>query len=311
MLAASPGTVATHAVGLQERRLVGVDLRRPPPRRHPAQQRRARRPGASGRAPARRDRRRPRSGRPGALAANRRPARPEPRRRVRGRGGATASTSCRRHQRPCRHRGRAPPPRPWRATPARTESGVAAPPATTCARRRVAATRAGKLVDAVGPRDDDPRRRTRHGHRLDRPLAARCGPSMQLGELVRAAHARARTRGQRSPRRRSASADRHASPPTGGHASRGWAKTIRPATVWRTRDDGHARLRVDHVAAAALDHDHRPVVEVRDALAGLLALLDDLDLQRVAGQERRLDRVGELVEVQDADALSCATRLRL
>ena len=66
--------------------------------------------------------------------------------------------------------------------------------------------------------------------------------------------------------------------------------------------DRHVELALE-VAAAALDDDHRAVVEERDALAGLLALLDDLDPERFAGQERRLDRVRELVEVDDPDAL--------
>ena len=56
-------------------------------------------------------------------------------------------------------------------------------------------------------------------------------------------------------------------------------------------------------ARAALDDDHRAVVQVADALAGLLALGDDLDPQRVAGQQRRLQRVGQRVDVQDADRL--------
>ena len=60
--------------------------------------------------------------------------------------------------------------------------------------------------------------------------------------------------------------------------------------------------------AAALDHDHRPVIEIGEALAGLLALLDDLDPQGVAGQERGLEGVGELVEVQDADIVGAARR---
>ena len=91
-------------------------------------------------------------------------------------------------------------------------------------------------------------------------------------------------------------------PAAGQSRSAGWAKTMRPATVWRTRVTVTSSSRSRN-RAAALDHDHRAVVEEGDALAGLLALLDDLDVERLAGQERRLQRVGELVEVQDADAL--------
>ena len=57
------------------------------------------------------------------------------------------------------------------------------------------------------------------------------------------------------------------------------------------------------MVAAAFDDDHRSVVEVGHALPGLLALLDDLDLERIAGQERRLDRVRELIDVQDPNVV--------
>ena len=53
----------------------------------------------------------------------------------------------------------------------------------------------------------------------------------------------------------------------------------------------------------SLDHDHRAVVEVADALLGLLALADDLDAQRLARQHRRLERVREVVDVEHAHAL--------
>ena len=87
-----------------------------------------------------------------------------------------------------------------------------------------------------------------------------------------------------------------------GISARGWAKTIRPATVCSTRTTVTSIVAVEQ-RATALDDDHRPVVEVGESLAGLLALLDDLDVQCVAGQEGRLERVGELVEVQDADVV--------
>ena len=84
--------------------------------------------------------------------------------------------------------------------------------------------------------------------------------------------------------------------------SRGCAKIIRPATVWSTRVTliGTSLSMKRH---AALDHDHRAVVQVADALAGLLALLDDLDAHLLAGVDDRLHRVGQLVDVQDPDAL--------
>ena len=51
------------------------------------------------------------------------------------------------------------------------------------------------------------------------------------------------------------------------------------------------------------DHDHGAVVKVADALADLLASIDHLDLELLARDEARLDRVGQLVDVQDVDVL--------
>ena len=54
---------------------------------------------------------------------------------------------------------------------------------------------------------------------------------------------------------------------------------------------------------ALLDHDHRAVFQVADALADLVARLDDLHLQHLAGQGHRLQGVGQFVQVDDLDAL--------
>ena len=54
---------------------------------------------------------------------------------------------------------------------------------------------------------------------------------------------------------------------------------------------------------ALLDHDHRAVVQVADALADLVARLDQPDRHGLAGQGHRLQGVGQLVEVDDLDAL--------
>ena len=83
---------------------------------------------------------------------------------------------------------------------------------------------------------------------------------------------------------------------------RGWAKIIRPATVWRTRVTFTSTSLVDE-PGAALDDDHRPVIEEADALAGLLALLDHLDPELLAGQDGGLHGVGQRVDVQDPHAL--------
>ena len=47
-----------------------------------------------------------------------------------------------------------------------------------------------------------------------------------------------------------------------------------------------------------VDDDHRAVVEVGDALPGFLSLTHDLYTHRLAGQDDRLQRVGQLVDVE-------------
>src|SRR5256885_10297245 len=61
----------------------------------------------------------------------------------------------------------------------------------------------------------------------------------------------------------------------------------------------HADGLVD-VAAAVLDHDHGAVIEVRHSLVLLLAFLDHLDIHLLAGNHDRLERVRQVVQVQDA-----------
>ena len=83
---------------------------------------------------------------------------------------------------------------------------------------------------------------------------------------------------------------------------------LRPAA-----EDHLARRRLQHAGDADLDrpaqrllglvhHHHGAVVEVADALARLLAFLDDEDLHQLAGQDHRLERVRELVDVEDGHA---------
>ena len=56
-------------------------------------------------------------------------------------------------------------------------------------------------------------------------------------------------------------------------------------------------------AAAGLDDDHRPIVQIANALAGLLALTDQLDLELLAGQNGRLQRIRQVVDVQHLHVL--------
>ena len=87
-----------------------------------------------------------------------------------------------------------------------------------------------------------------------------------------------------------------------GHSGFGWAKIMRPATVCSTRVTADLELAVQE-PRAALDDDHRAVVEEADSLPDLLALLDDADPEVLAGQDGRLHRVGERVHVQHPHAL--------
>src|SRR5207342_194677 len=72
----------------------------------------------------------------------------------------------------------------------------------------------------------------------------------------------------------------------------------------RLEDAGHRDVEVlVDVTNAALDHDHRAVVEEAHTLARFLALLDHPDPELLARQHRRLHGIGERVDVEDADAL--------
>ena len=55
--------------------------------------------------------------------------------------------------------------------------------------------------------------------------------------------------------------------------------------------------------AAAFDDDHRAVFQVADALPRLFARLDDADLDAFARQEHGLERIGDVVEVDDGDVV--------
>ena len=82
-------------------------------------------------------------------------------------------------------------------------------------------------------------------------------------------------------------------------------KIIRPAGVCNTLVT--AMITSCPMCARPLfDHHHRAVIEIADALADLVAGLDDLDRQRFARQRDRLQRVGHLIQVDDLDARATA-----
>ena len=69
-------------------------------------------------------------------------------------------------------------------------------------------------------------------------------------------------------------------------------------------DPGHhdADVGIDEPPPAVDDH-HRPVVEVADALARLLAFLDHPNAHFFAGQDRGLDGVRQLIDIEDSNPL--------
>src|SRR5205807_9927815 len=101
---------------------------------------------------------------------------------------------------------------------------------------------------------------------------------------------------------------------TGSAAARGSPQWFRPPhgrLARRSREDhppggglqhgGHDDPdRLVHVAAPVLDHDHGSIIQVSDALVLLLAFLDHLDIHLLAGDDNRLERVRQVVEVEDA-----------
>ena len=264
------------------------------------------RPAASGRPPARRGRRSRRPRRRRSASASRRRARPGSPRRASQRPRRRPSTSAgRRAAAPRRGRGR---PGLVAAVPRRARRS---PPRPILAPRRRRRRRAHRRSRGSHGAPASSATRSAAVTTTIRPTrgAAASASSVQAQQRPARRSARAslstppiRARRARR-RRRSTSASRRGRAPAGrAQSSRGWAKIIRPATVWRTRVTVTSSSRVD-VAGAALDHDHRAVVEEADALAGLLALLDDPDPQLLAGQDRGLHGVGQRVDVHHPDAL--------
>ena len=142
-----------------------------------------------------------------------------------------------------------------------------------------------------------------------------------------ALHAGCRRTRLEGPREQRPAADLRHELVGAGHSSGGAGShdhDVRPQAAGALRGHPlvHARLGEDHPPGhglqdarhrevdilvdqpgAALDHDHRAVVQEADALSGLLALLDDPDPQLLAGQDRRLHGVRERVDVHHPHAL--------
>jgi len=66
--------------------------------------------------------------------------------------------------------------------------------------------------------------------------------------------------------------------------------------------DGDFDGTADHFAGVVDDY-HGAVVEIADALVVLLAFLEDEDIHVLAGEDDRLEGVGEVVDVQDVDVM--------
>jgi hypothetical protein len=71
----------------------------------------------------------------------------------------------------------------------------------------------------------------------------------------------------------------------------------------RLQDAGHDHIDVlSDQAARVVDHYHRTVIQVSDSLVILLALFKDEDFHYLAGQDNRLERIGQLIDVEHFDA---------
>ena len=79
-------------------------------------------------------------------------------------------------------------------------------------------------------------------------------------------------------------------------------KIIRPALVCSTLVTVNLSVSPE-VIGSLLGDDHRAVVQVADSLALLFAALEQLDRQALAGQDDRLHGVGQVVQVDDLNAL--------
>src|SRR5262249_56692623 len=55
-------------------------------------------------------------------------------------------------------------------------------------------------------------------------------------------------------------------------------------------------------ASGVVDHDHGPIVQVGDPLVVFLPFFDHEDLHELAGEDDRLERIGQLVDVEDLHA---------
>src|SRR5213593_2330359 len=98
-------------------------------------------------------------------------------------------------------------------------------------------------------------------------------------------------------------------PPAGMTTATSRTARSRAIFVAQAREDHAPGGRLEHagdddvgglaeIAPAMVDDDHRAVVEVGDALPGFLSLTHDLYTHRLAGQDDRLQRVGQLVDVE-------------
>ena len=137
--------------------------------------------------------------------------------------------------------------------------------------------------------------------RRDGPFEQRPTTSISSACLSAAAHPRA------ASRRPTTTASAKTSAPATGSAT--WLSEDHPAgDRLQHAHDGHLDLACRACAPPPSTTIIVPSSRIGQALAGLLALLDDLDAQRVAGQERGLERVGQLVEVEHADVVAAARR---
>ena len=193
-----------------------------------------------------------------------------------------------------RRPGRRPPGRGTRPRPSR---GASPPPATTA----TTATGSHGAPATLG-------RALRRGHdddRARRPASPRCASACGRaagGRRSARPACRRRPSGCEEPAATTIASARRPGTSGAAQSSRGWAKIIRPATVWSTRVTATSRslsmCRAPPSTTIIVPSSRKPT-----PWPGLLALLDDPDPQLLAGQDGRLHGVGQRVDVHDPDAL--------
>src|SRR5207248_7626302 len=183
------------------------------------------------------------------------------------------------------------------SSPAQLDAVRVAPPATT--RARVPAMRASIATPSAGATT------TMAAYAADASAAAMhhsrtgCPPSSKLTLSVPARVEPPAARIARPALTARSVAD-GPGPPRLGDLATWLGEDHPPADGLEDPHHGDGDLVADR-PGAVLDDDHRPVLEVADALTRFLALLDDPHVDLLAGQHDRADGLREVIHVEHGD----------